>query len=591
MKASRQLCLCYEYNALSGKKQIRTKHWQITDRGAAVQYNNCMRRLVFFYSLVLLMCILSGCSHTPADYGGSETDDGSSVASGMFTVTLTPIDQRPSASSPVVLYSSAAGDLPPFKVMVVATENCSGTVIWYHRITGTTQKHAVRTINISLVKDMPWETDLPAEIYASYVGKNEFFCVAMFTDNESFESKTSPLFRFDATLPESGLPLLTVTCGNGNAVSNKTDWISGSVTLQFPDGAPYDDVSQTVHIKGRGNATWLYPKKGYSLKFSEKTAVSGMSSHKKWVLVGNYLDRSLLRNQFISYVGKTVFTGMSWTPSFVPVDFVLNNEYLGTYLIGEQIKIDEHRVNVGEGSFIVEINCRMDEAFNFKTSLTDVPVSLKDPDDVPPEMQQTVREIINRTESVLFSDGYADSETGYAACLDVPSFVDWYLLNELAKTRDALFPAENSSSVYMYYDSADDKLHMGPIWDYDVACGLADIDTCASPEGFYIKDAEGSSWFSRLLSDDAFLQAVKARWEEVREGLKAAIDAEIDAEKAVIEQSAQMNFARWPVLGTKPIWQPDADWQSRTTFESEVQHLKDWLTARWLWMDSAIRGL
>ena len=275
---------------------------------------------------------------------------------------------------------------------------------------------------------------------------------------------------------DTGLPVVRIDTKNGVDVVSKEEYISARFALTSND---YNDLTlDEIKIKGRGNSSWGQPKKPYTLKFDSKSEVLGMKKGKKWVLVANYSDKTLLRNDFASYLGNEIFTNMTWNPSFKAVDFILNDEYKGTYLLGEQIKIDKNRINIQDisdavrgkgddlnsdgtvdekdGGFIFEVNTtRMDEAYNYRTK-KGIGMSLKDPDvddfvGNEAVVEAFMENVIQTVEDALYSENYTDAENGYAKYLDVDSFIDWYLVNELAKNNDACW----FSSVYLYYDPAD----------------------------------------------------------------------------------------------------------------------------------------
>lgn len=407
---------------------------------------------------------------------------------------------------------------------------------------------------------------------------------------------------------DTGLPVVRIDTKNGVDVVSKEEYISARFALTSND---YDDLSlDEIKIKGRGNSSWGQPKKPYTLKFDSKSEVLGMKKGKKWVLVANYSDKTLLRNDFASYLGNEIFTNMTWNPSFKAVDFILNGEYKGTYLLGEQIKIDKNRINIQDisdavrgkgddlngdgtvdekdGGFIFEVNTtRMDEAYNYRTK-KGIGMSLKDPDvddfvGNEAVVEAFMENVIQTVEDALYSENYTDAENGYAKYLDVDSFIDWYLVNELAKNNDACW----FSSVYLYYDPADGKLHMGPDWDFDIGFGNIDYNGCDNPEGFWIKN---SGWHKQLFTDPTFVAKVKARWNKVKGKVQAAAIAEIKSKADNIAASAELNFKRWQILGTY-VWPNAAGYDKRDTYQSEVDYLVDWTSKRYSWLDFAINGL
>ena len=458
------------------------------------------------------------------------------------------------------------------------------------------------------------------EIYSGTVSlpKNnyisaDYFCKATLTKGNTVKSVESDTISVNQAI-DSGIPTVFLNTENRVELINKTDKVNSTVVIIDENGNELLNDSD-ITFGGRGNSSWGMPKKCYSLKFKAKTKILEMNKSKKWVLIANYADKTLLRNDFAYYLGRNVCTDMEWNPSFKSVNFVKNDEYLGTYLLGEQIKLEEKRVNIqnaadtitgnskykdlngdgiidiNDGGFIVEINNRLDENFNFRTT-KGVCISLKDPDTddfidgattLDEDTANYIKGIIQKAEDVLYSADYSDEENGYAKYIDVPSFIDWWIVNELAKNNDACW----FSSVYMYFNPEDRKLHMGPLWDFDIGFGNVNYNNCDNPEGFWIKQ---SGWHNRLFSDSSFCEKVKARWNELSVLLETAISTDIQSKADEISASAQMNFTRWNILGSY-VWPNPKGYEERTTYQSEVDYMIDWLKTRYEWMDAAINGL
>lgn len=392
----------------------------------------------------------------------------------------------------------------------------------------------------------------------------------------------------------------------------KEQYENGSITLLSDEG----DLSKSIVIKGRGNSSWRMPKKCYNIKFEEKTSLLGMPKDKKWVAVGNYADKSLVRNLFVSVLGKYIFDNMLWTPSFSTVDMFFNDDYWGAYLLGETIKIGKSRVNIqnledvesyleghggnvsdinrdGEinmqdGGFVLEINYHMDEAFNFITS-QGVRVSLKDPHEVSDLSKENIQNIVQTAEDALYNDSFTDVNDGWKQYFDENSMVDWYLIQELTKSVDSDF----FTSVYMYYNPSTSKLHMGPIWDFDLACGNV-IGETSNPEGWYVNQIHPihcpANYFNRLFEDPQFRNDLKNRWNEIKSRLFDAINNKVYSLAEEIKPAAERNFEKWQILGIQS-WKDADGYEERKTYEDEVHYLVAWLTRRYEWLDSAINNL
>lgn len=416
-------------------------------------------------------------------------------------------------------------------------------------------------------------------------------------------------FPYYVTMKKTGLPTVTISTNN-TPIVDKENWIPGTIKIENASDSEWNFDEVELTIKGRGNSSWGQPKKPYTLKLSEKNKILGMGKSKKWVLIANYSDKTLSRNNYASFIGNNIFTNMKWNPSFKPVDLILNGIYEGTYLLGEQIKIEKNRVNIqnvadtvigdGEdlnndgvvdekdGGFVVEVNTtRMDEKYNYRTT-KGIGMSLSDPDvdDFSGNVEKVesyIANVIQTAEDILYSDNWLDNETGYKKYIDVDSFIDWYLVNEFTKNNDAIW----FSSVYMYYEPKDGKFHMGPDWDFDISCGNIDYNGCDNYEDFWIKD---SGWHERLFTDPDFIAKTKLRWNIIKEELKESVDKEIQTMADYISVSANLNFKEWDILG-KYVWPNAKGYEQRTTFQSEVDYMKEWLKNRYLWLDNAISNL
>ncbi len=348
-----------------------------------------------------------------------------------------------------------------------------------------------------------------------------------------------------------------------------------------------------LDIKGRGNSSWDMPKKSYSLKLEKKNNLLNLANgkHKKYALIANYCDKTLLRNQLAYYMGTDIFTNMDWNPHTRQVNLFINDKYYGIYMLTERISINKNVVDIPdvsdddcasfeEGGWIVEVNGRLDETYNWITN-HNVYISLKDPEDY--EDWTKIEEYINEVEDVLFGDSFTDEENGWRKYLDEESFIDWYLVNEIAKNTDA----DWRLSVFMYFNPNDGRIHMGPLWDFDIGFGNVNYYGCDAYEGFLIKD---SGWHAQLFKDGDFVNAVKERWNEKKDEVKAHLSTEapsLSSFAANLEEDAKINFSIWPILGTY-VWPNPAGYEDRTTYQSEVEYLKNWLNARIDWLDENI---
>ena len=364
-------------------------------------------------------------------------------------------------------------------------------------------------------------------------------------------------------------------------VTSKDYYLNASFRLveDVRTRGPGDVVEAPVHIKGRGNSSWDQPKKQYRLKFDEKIALLGEHKDKSWVLISNYSDKSMLRNVVAFYMGK--ISALEWTPSSHFVEVVLNGHYEGTYLLAERIKISNHRVDVGNNGYILECNLWADRSNNivyFCPRHIEAYIEIKEPDNIQyddPNYNYIV-EFMNKADEVLFSNNFTDPLEGWQKYLDIESFVDWYLIHEIALNCDCMF----QFSTYFNLKK-DNKLKMGPIWDFDIAYGNVkenndDYLQWVFPYGNLLSC---SNWYSRLMKDPVFVAKVKERFNYFYSH-KNDILMFLNDHANYLHYSIIENEKRWGTLYHYTYKNYDI-WGS---YWNEVQDLKEWINKRFEWM-------
>ncbi|MBQ5912323.1 MAG: CotH kinase family protein [Bacteroidaceae bacterium] len=373
----------------------------------------------------------------------------------------------------------------------------------------------------------------------------------------------------------TGLPILYINTENGVAITSKDDYVKGSIKIveDIETRGAGDIFESTMKIKGRGNSTWTFPKKPYKIKFDEKVSLLGEPADKEWVLLANYTDKTSLRNETAFDLGR--MSNLEYTNRTHFVDVVLNGVYNGTYQLGEQLKISKNRVNVGDDGFLLEIDSKAEaEDITFKVAHIGYPINIKDPEvKINSEAYNYVVRYLATVDSVLFCDNFKDKENGYAKYIDVNSFVDWYLINEIGKNCDANF----FTSCYMNL-SREGKLKMGPLWDFDIAFGNINYNAeCANTAGYWIRNV---SWFRRLFQDPNFEQKVRERFDYFYSKRNDLFN-EINANAQYLKYSIIENNYKWNTLY-------EHTWPNNTimgSYENEVQELKTWLDKRFEWLN------
>ena len=372
----------------------------------------------------------------------------------------------------------------------------------------------------------------------------------------------------------TGLPVVYIDTENKTAITSKDNYVKGTIRIveDIETRGAGDVFETTMKIKGRGNSTWSLPKKPYKIKFDEKVSLLGEPADKEWVLLANYTDKTSLRNETAFDMGR--MSNLDYTNRTHFVEVIINGEYNGTYQLGEQLKIAKNRVNVGDDGYLLEIDAKADaEDITFKVAHIGYPINIKDPDvEIKSEAYNYVVQYLHKADSTLFCENFKDETNGYTKFLDINSFIDWYLINEIAKNNDACF----YSSCYMNL-SKDGKLKMGPLWDYDIAFGNVNYNGCDNPEGWWIKKV---AWYKRLFEDPNFVNKVKERFEYFYDKREDIYD-EINANAIYLRYAVIENNCKWNTLYTY-TWPNNTIWGS---YENEVQSMKIWLEKRFQWLN------
>lgn len=421
-------------------------------------------------------------------------------------------------------------------------------------------------------------------------------CISIIGDNVEFESSTDEYINFSEPVKcivsdergnnkeytvmvtaFTGLPIMYIeTEGNAEIVS-KDDYVNATISIKndlITRSSALDLETTPVRIKGRGNSTWGLPKKPYKLKFDTKISLLGEPKDKEWVLLANYTDKSNLRNATAFFMGDEL-TALEWTPCTHFVELMLNGVYKGTYQLSEQVKIAEDRVNVSDNGFLLEVDdlSKMDEdEVYFKTDR--ILLNIKDPDvEYDTETYNWIKDYVTNVENVLYSENFLDENTGYAQYIDMQSYVDWYLIQEIAKNNDGIF----YTSCYMNI-APNGKLKMGPLWDFDIAFGNIYYNNNMDPTGFYIKNA---AWISRMSEDPSFMKMVRERFDEIYNN-KNLIYNYINESADYLKYSVVENNSVWKTLYTY-TWPNYYIWGN---YENEVQCLKDFIAKRLDWLNN-----
>lgn len=339
-------------------------------------------------------------------------------------------------------------------------------------------------------------------------------------------------------------------------------WVTGSITMKDEKGKVCF-TSSDVNIKGRGNHYKQSLKNAYNLKLSQKSAMLGLPAGKRWVLLPNAYDKTMIRSSVAFDIAERLFD-FEWTPHYKPIELILNGQYAGSYTLVEQIRVAEGRVSAGQILSLEEEG----EEDAFRAAKSGLNFAMRDPETgAAGTMLLRSQRIIDDMENDLLAD-----KTGYQKHVDLSNFASWFLFNELVKNEEAM-----TSNGYLTL-SEEGVLTPGPIWDMSKTMGGEYGD------GYKNSILTDSPWFSHLLKNDEFKSLVKKQLAEL-----TGKDSEIEK---IVRSCAES--VRLSVAGNEMVWHTlgahDETIESVTPlYDEEVERLIQWLQNRLAWMKDNLK--
>ena len=410
------------------------------------------------------------------------------------------------------------------------------------------------------------------------------------------EGDDSQLFQL------TNLPLVVVNTDGMRMMQSKDDKVNSTVHI-ISDGGTSLLSKKDTECKGRGNASWNFPKKPMRLKFPKKQTVlpDAPAKCKKWTLINNYGDKSLMRNKIAFHMSRGI--GLSYTPYCQFVDLIFNGEYQGCYQLCDQVEVNPGRVEITEmtpddiegealtGGYFIEIDAYANQEASWFESLRGIPVTIKSPDDdeITPEQSAYIKDYFNKFETAVFTYGFTSETTGYRKYLNLDSFLQYFIVGELDGNTDYFW------SIYMSKERGEEKFVVGPVWDVDLGF---DNDYRTYPiagKNDYIYRSGGSvaSDAVKRLADRILIADAKSRerlkylWSDARVNRHynpTYYCKLVDRYAEQLAQSQELNFKRWNILGENVHMNPAVS----GSYEGEVQRVKDYLNERFAQLDRII---
>lgn len=433
----------------------------------------------------------------------------------------------------------------------------------------------------------------------------------------SFGNSPAAGFHFTS----SNLPIVVLNTG-GNDIPDdpKMDAVMGIIyngpgqTNFLTD--PFNNYNNHIGIELHGSSSLQFPQKSYAIETRDvngtqhDTVLLGMPEEHDWLLYAPYDDKTCIRNILTYELANQ--TG-HYAPRTKLCELVLNDHYMGMYVLIERIKRDANRVDIAKlqpteisgddltGGYIIKLD-RDDGNGTYWTS--NYPASTgfnpeivyvyPKANDIVPQQRDYIQAYVDSFETALATQPFLDTVNGYRHFADASSFIDYFILTEACKNVDGY-----RLSTFLYKDKASKggKLVAGPAWDYNLAwwnanyCGGDDFTGWQYQQN----DLCGGSandipfWWAKFMTDERFQEDLKCRWRELRDGIfsDSHIYSIIDSLVAEMGPAADRHFEKWPILGTY-VWPNPSPIPS--DFPGEITALKQWVNDRLAWLDQNLPG-
>lgn len=317
---------------------------------------------------------------------------------------------------------------------------------------------------------------------------------------------------------------------------------TASILLYNEDGT-VDCVDSQSTIKGRGNMTWEYDKRPYSLTLSSDKDLLGMGAATNWILLANAADETNMNNKLVLDMGKQA--GFAWTPDYAYVDVYLNGEYSGLYMLIERLEEGPERLDIdtASGAFLCKID--LESRWNmhrnpFKTE-SGRTVEITFPKVLSDAEAARIQEQVNQMERAILSD----ADLSLVENINLDSWVSRYLIDEIAANID-------SDLISSYFYQSDGVIYAGPLWDYDMVLGNHNRNQ--EPTAFIAKtrtltEGSHSEYYSVLYENESFYKRmVELYREKFRPVLEEMIQGGIMEEYEKIATASRLNSIRWEAM-------------------------------------------
>jgi len=400
------------------------------------------------------------------------------------------------------------------------------------------------------------------------------------------------------TFTNSNLPIVVIDTENGDEIPDDPRIFGLMKIIERPDGArnfvcdvdneSFLDYSGTISIETRGSSSQSLPKKPYGLSTlsddgleNDNVELLGLPSENDWILNSLAFDDSMMRD----YISYTIARQMGqYAVNLKYCEVIVNGDYRGLYVLSEKIKRDSDRVDIAKlsddentlpevtGGYLMQTD-RLSEGEEYAWYSNGAGYLHEKPDagDVTAAQSAYIQSVFLNLDQTAQNPNIL---SGYPSVIDVPSFVDYMLVAEIASNVDAY-----ALSTY-YHKDRGGKLRAGPVWDYNLTYGNDLFDTFDTYYDRSFTDVwqfnfsnVGSNFWGDLFADATFRCYLSKRFSELTQvGEPLSYDYISD----LIDSTT--------ALILEALIREDERWNTIDDFPGEITNIKSWIQERITWM-------
>ena len=423
-------------------------------------------------------------------------------------------------------------------------------------------------------------------------------------------------FAQQTILTDSNLPIMVITTDLDPETNSPIEIpdepkVLGTMKLIFrPDGTrnyltditndSFLNYNGRIGIELRGSSSQVLEKKPYGFTTlladddsNNNVSLLGFPSENDWVLNSLAYDPSMIRD----YLSYQLASNMgNYAPRVKYIEVIVNDDYKGVYILTEKIKRDSDRVNLKKikdsdnslpevtGGYIIKADKTTggDEvAWTMPNSsgwYTDFLHHYPKTENISSQQTDYIKNVFTDLETNSENTSIAN---GYPSIIDVPSFVDYMIMAEIASNPDSY-----QFSTFFHKDRGG-KLRAGPVWDYNLSYGN-DLFVFEFDRSFYDLwqfefDNSGAKFWKDLFYNDTFNCYLAKRWFELTTTNQplnySTITSLIDEFVSLLSESQVRELQRWP---------PQEDWPTVADQTENIAAMKIWIQNRIDWIDSNI---